>query len=255
MIKDCQDAAEYLQLPNDFSVEHLQMLENILKHKENLVKNNPTNDAELRENITMELIFLGIYFGEIFRKEIGGDWFFDPQIAKEQGATNDTFLLLNKMLFDPFEPFFGRVFFGKKYGVVEYFQNMAEQIEPGYSVIRKLSVNRSWICPVCREENITLTKVVLRANVTCKKCNRLFLYVSGEVILARCVITKYPLGEYCDWSLRLKLFDDDMTEINFTLRSHEFTIAQGDYVVAFINQKNKVVYLENKTTNTGAIPN
>jgi hypothetical protein len=253
MVKDGQDAAEYLKLPNDFSVNHLQKLEDKLKRNEKLLRNNPVN-AKLREDVAIELIFLGIYFGEIYRKEIGGNWVFDPAMAKEQGTINETFLLLNKKLVDPFEPFFGRAFQGEDWGVIEYFQSMAEQATPGYSVYKKLSVSRIWMCPACKTQNTTKTKIRLQLNVTCRRCNQSFLYISGEVILAHCIITKYPLGEYCDWTLRLSLFHEDMKEIHFTLRSHEYVIAEGDYVIAFLNHNDKVVYLDNKATNTYVIP-
>jgi hypothetical protein len=253
MIKDCQEAATYLKLPNDFSVSQLQKLDDILKKNEQLLRNNPSN-AKLREEIAVELIFLGIYFGEIYRKEIGGNWVFDPEIAKEHGTINETFLLRNKNLIDPFKPFFGRAFWGEDWGIVEYFQSMAEQAKPGYSVYKGLSVNRVWMCPSCKAENTTQTNVMLEANVICKKCNKSFLYISGEVILAHCIIKRYPLGEYCDWTLRLSVFHEDMKEIRFTLRSHEYTIVEGDYILAFLNNKNKVLYLENKATNTFVIP-
>lgn len=253
MARDGQDAAEYLKLPDDFSVSNLQKLEDILKRNERLLRNNPEN-AKLREDAAIELIFLGIYFGEIYRKEIGGNWVFDPALAKEQETINETFLLLNKKLIDPFRPFFDRAFFGGDWGIVEYFQSIAEQTKPSYSVYKKLSVSRIWMCPSCKAQNTTHTKVMLQVNVTCGRCNQSFLYISGEVILAHCIITKYPLGEYCDWTLRLSLFHDDMKEIHFTLRSHEYIIAEGDYVIAFLNHNNKVVYLDNKATNTYVIP-
>ena len=234
-------------------MNHLQKLDDILKRNEQLLRNNPS-DAKLRDVVAIETIFLGIYFGEIYRKEIGGNWVFDPEIAKEQGTVNETFLLLHKKLIDPFYPFFSRAFSGEDWGIVEYFQSMAEQTKPGYSVYKKLSVSRVWMCPTCKAENVTQTKFMLEVNVTCKKCNKSFIYVSGEVILAHCVITRYPLGEYCDWTLRLSLFHEDMKEIHFTLRSHEYTIVEGDYVIAFLNYNNKVVYLDNKATNTYVIP-
>ena len=255
MVKDCQDAAKYLKLPDDFSVNHLQKLEDILRRNEQSLRNNPTN-TKLRDEVTTELIFLGIYFGEIYRKEIGGNWVFDPAMSKELETINETFLLIHqKKLVDPFLPFFGRAFRGEVWGITEYFQSMAKQINPSYSVFQKISVNRIWICPACKAENTTQTKIVLEVKVTCGRCNKSFLLVSGEVILVQCIITKYPLGEYCDWTLRLSLLHEGMKEIHFTLRFHGYTIAKGDYVVAFLNLNNKVMYLENKTTNSSVIPN
>jgi len=231
----------------------LQELENLLREIEHSIQITHHIDWKFKEDVGIRLVQLGIYFGDIFRRELGGNWVFDPELGKEKETVDSTFLIVGKKLVDPFDVFFARIFKGQDWGVIDYFENMARQINPSFSLGQKLIVDLHWNCPACRARNIVKTKIALQLSVTCSSCHREFLYVSGEVILSHRLITKYFLSEcYCDWTLRLQQIGDTK-EIHFTLRSNEYIITEGDYIVAFIKQ-NKVIYLENKATNTYVYP-
>jgi len=112
--------------------------------------------------------------------------------------------------------------------------------------------NLAWICPNCRNKNMSPIQLRSRISISCNNCKRTFNGASGEMAWANFNKIQYYSDIYYDWVIRLIQFDNSFFEAGFTLRNPDFGLAKGDFIIVLTNStkpgKYGVDYLENKTS-------
>lgn len=112
--------------------------------------------------------------------------------------------------------------------------------------------NLAWICPDCNSRNITPTPLRSRTTLRCQRCAKEYECINGEAVWGQCDVDRAVWSQWLNWIVRLGQADGSVVEVGFTLRTRDFTIAGGDFLVVLMKRtwsgKGKVVQIDNKTT-------
>ncbi|MCJ7583333.1 MAG: hypothetical protein MUO30_00985 [Anaerolineales bacterium] len=104
----------------DFSENSLQQLEILLQQAHEGYKKVPSSGNSLNIPIENTVRVWGSYFGEVFRRSLGGDWIVDQ---------NDVFLQFGSRRLDPLGQVRSRIVDGPLYNVQSFFQGFNPDIQ------------------------------------------------------------------------------------------------------------------------------
>lgn len=118
--------------------------------------------------------------------------------------------------------------------------------------------NLAWICPKCRSHNHSPISLHSPLAVTCPVCSCQFTGASGYVEWAQ-IITSWQYDDiFLDCIIRLTQHSSLPAQFSFTLRTPDYAIVEGDYLVVLSRVpkpgKAGVDYLDNKTSGLVIFP-
>jgi transposase-like protein len=236
----------------DYSIDSLGTLDDI-----SVLIHEQISEGSQDQELFFDITYMSLHFGEIVRRNIGGEWKTDEELHKRFDTTDERFLMIKDVVIDPFDPFW-TLFDDEILTSTSAFSQLAKDFGKPDLVMDVKKSDLAWICPKCRAKNMTSLQLRTTKSIRCQNCRDTFSCATGEVSWARCNVDRHFLDKWLDWVVRLQQDEVNFVEFAFTLRNPDFSIAQGDFLVILVQQgglgKEKVVCVENKSSGNIIMP-